>query len=623
MPFGARLLPDGRARFRLWAPDARRVDLVRSAGPECGEAPMRALPRGWFELTVPRADLSTRYAFCIDGDLVVPDPASRCNPDDVHAASALVDPLAFHWPDGAWRGRPWHEAVIYELHVGCFTPEGSFLAAIERLDALVALGVTAIELMPVADFAGRRGWGYDGVLLFAPDASYGTPDDLKRLVAAAHTRGMMVLLDVVYNHFGPEGNYLHRYASACFNEDVHTPWGAAINFDGADETTFGLSASGVRLGSGPVAHSATVREFFIHNALYWIEEFRFDGLRLDAVHAMHDRSRRFITDVIARALRSGPGRGRHVHLVLENERNDAARLARLTRGGPRFATAQWNDDVHHALHVMVTGERDGYYVDYAGEPQRLFGRALAEGFGFQGEPSTLRHGAPRGTPSAHLPPLAFVNATQTHDQVGNRAHGERIAELAERQGRTPALRALVACVLLSPSVPMLFMGEEFAASTPFLYFCDFAGELARAVSDGRRNEFRHFARFADPLERAAIPDPNDEATFVRSKLNWAEREQGPHREWLDFYRALLALRRDLLMPRLPRARSGTWAHAPGRALQVRWPLGRRATWHLSANLSDAPVQRTPLARRQLVFDSAASDVSIAPPWSVQVSLERA
>jgi len=603
MPFGARLLPDGRARFRLWAPDARRVDLVRSAGPERGEAPMRSLPRGWFELTVPHADASTRYAFRIDGDLLVPDPASRCNPDDVHAASALVDPLAFHWPDGAWRGRPWQEAVIYELHVGCFTPEGTFLAAIQRLDALVSLGATAIELMPVADFAGRRGWGYDGVLPFAPDASYGTPDDLKRLVAAAHERGLMVLLDVVYNHFGPEGNYLHRYASAFFNPDVHTPWGAAIWFDGA--------------------HSATVREFFIHNALYWIEEFRFDGLRLDAVHAMRDRSRRFIADAIAQALRSGPGRTRNVHVVLENERNEASRLARLARGTPRFATAQWNDDVHHALHAMVTGERDGYYIDYADDPQRLFVRALAEGFGFQGEPSTLRHGAPRGTPSIHLPPLAFVNSTQTHDQVGNRAHGERIAELAERQRRTSALRALVACVLLSPPVPMLFMGEEFAASTPFLYFCDFAGELARAVTAGRRNEFRHFARFADPLERAAIPDPNEEATFRRSKLNWAERQQGAHREWLDFYRGLLVLRRAKLMPRLPHARSGTWSHEPGQAMQVHWALGRRAAWHLRANLSDVPVECAPPERGELVYDSGASGGAMAPPWSVRVSLEGA
>jgi len=602
MPFGARLAPDGQARFRLWAPDARRVDLVRSAGPDVGEAPMAAGANGWFELTA-RADASTRYGYRIDGDIVVPDPASRSNPDDVHGASALVDPLAFDWPDADWRGRPWHEAVVYELHVGCFTPEGTFAAAIDRLDALAALGVTAIELMPVADFAGRRGWGYDGVLPFAPEASYGTPDDLKRLVAAAHARGLMVLLDVVYNHFGPEGNYLHRYASAFFKPEVHTPWGAAINFDGAN--------------------SQTVREFFIHSALYWIEEFRFDGLRLDAVHAMHDRSRTFIADAIALALRRGPGRRRPVHLVLENDRNDAARLARLARGAPRLATAQWNDDVHHALHAMVTGERNGYYADYADAPQPRFARALAEGFAYQGEPSALRDGAPRGTPSAHLPPLAFVNSTQTHDQVGNRAHGERIAMLADARQRSEALRALLACVLLSPAVPMLFMGEEYAAATPFLYFCDFQGELARAVTEGRRNEFRRFARFADPAERAAIPDPNDAATFRRSKLDWSERDAPAHREWLDFYRRLLALRRDRLVPLLPRARSGQWEWTSGGLLHVRWPLGARRSWHLRANLGDAPLQRTPLQRAAVVYDSAPAQTAAAPPWWVEVALQAA
>jgi malto-oligosyltrehalose trehalohydrolase len=601
MPFGARLLPDGQARFRLWAPDAQRVDLVRSAGPDGGDATMQALPHGWFELTVPRADTSTRYAYRIDGDIVVPDPASRSNPDDVHAASALTDPLAFDWPDADWRGRPWHEAVIYELHVGCFTPAGTFAAAIERLDALAALGVTAIELMPVADFAGRRGWGYDGVLLYAPEASYGTPDDLKRLVAAAHARGLMVLLDVVYNHFGPDGNYLHRYASAFFNPDVHTPWGAAIRFEGD--------------------HSATVREFFVHNALYWIEEFHLDGLRLDAVHAMHDRSRRFIADEIAQALRDGPGGERHVHLVLENDRNDAARLERLASGAPRFAAAQWNDDVHHALHVIVTGERDGYYADYADDAPRRLARALAEGFGYQGEPSALRDGAPRGTPSAHLPPLAFVNATQTHDQVGNRALGERIAALAAAHQRTPALRALLACVLLAPAVPMLFMGEEFAAGTPFLYFCDYSGDLARAVTEGRRNEFRRFARFADPDARARIPDPNDEATFRRSQLDWTEAQRDPHRAWLALYRTLLRLRRDVLVPWLPQARSGSWHTGAQQALRVRWPLGARAAWHLHANLGDAPVARTPAGRGRVVYDSAPGDATIAPPWSVQVWLE--
>ena len=601
MPFGARLLSGGGARFRLWAPDARAVALIRSAGPDAGEAPMRALPRGWFELTVPRADTSTRYAFRIDGRApVLPDPASRANPDDVHAPSALFNPLAFDWPDEEWRGRPWHEAVIYELHVGTFTPEGSFASAIGRLDDLVALGVTAIELMPVADFAGARGWGYDGVLLFAPEASYGPPEDLKRLVAAAHARGLMVLLDVVYNHFGPDGNYLHGYAGAFFNAEVQTPWGAAIRFDG----------------------NRTVREFFIHNALYWIEEYRFDGLRLDAVHAMHDRSRVFIADAIAQALRRGPGRQRHVHLVLESNLNDAARLSRTARGRTRRATAQWNDDVHHAVHVMATGERDGYYVDYADHPPARLGRALAEGFAYQGEPSVFHGGEARGTASVQLPPVAFVNAIQTHDQVGNRAHGERITALAARQDRTQALRALMACTLLSPAVPMLFMGEEFAAGAPFLYFCDFEGDLARAVTEGRRHEFSRFAAFAEPTARATIPDPNDVQTFTRSKLDWRERDQAQHRPWLALYTELLALRREHLVPLLPRLRSGHWQCSDSGTLRLRWPAGNRVHWHMLARLSDTADAGAAGPPGRLIYAGPEHCADALAPWSVQVALER-
>jgi maltooligosyltrehalose trehalohydrolase len=600
MPFGARLLAGGGARFRLWAPGARRVDLRLGSAADADATPMRPIGDGWFELDAARAAAQTRYAFRIDGGLVVPDPASRFNPEDVHAASALVDPLAFDWPDDAWRGRPWHEAVIYEAHVGCFTRAGSFLAAIERLDDLAALGITALELMPVADFPGHRGWGYDGVLPFAPEASYGTPEELKRLVAAAHARGLMVLLDVVYNHFGPDGNYLHAYAPPFFNPDVATPWGAAIAFDGAA--------------------SRTVRDFFIHNALYWIEEFHLDGLRLDAVHAMHDRSTPHFVDELAQAVRAGPGRERHVHLVLENDANDAGRLAGAAAIGAR-ADAQWNDDVHHALHVLVTGETDGYYADYAAEPLRLFGRALAEGFAFQGEPSTYRHGAPRGTPSAGLSPLAFVNATQTHDQVGNRAFGERIALLAAAHGREDALRALVACVLLAPSPPLLFMGEEYAASTPFLYFCDFHGELARSVTEGRRDEFGRFARFADPAVRSRIPDPNDPASFERSKLEWAERGAAPHASWLALYAALLALRRRHLMPRLATVGRGKFAIDGAARLGVRWPFGDGCSLHLLANLGDAAAPAAPLPPGEVVYASHAPGDAL-PAWSVRASLER-
>jgi malto-oligosyltrehalose trehalohydrolase len=600
MRFGAARTPAGGAQFALWAPSARQVELVLPASDT--RHVMQARPDGWFETELAQAETGLRYAYCIDNGPVVPDPASRHNPDDVHGASALTDPQAFDWPDGAWRGRPWHEAVIYEMHVGCFTAEGTFAAAIGRLDDLVALGITALELMPVADFPGQRGWGYDGVLLYAPEASYGTPDELKQLVAAAHQRGLMVLLDVVYNHFGPDGNYLHAYAEVFFNQRVPTPWGAAINFD--------------------AEHSRTVRDFFIHNALYWVEEFGFDGLRVDAVHAMHDQSQTHFVDELAQALRAGPGREREVHVVLENDVNDARRLARDNAGRPLLADAQWNDDVHHALHVMASGETDGYYLDFAAEPLRLFGRALAEGFAYQGDPSVYREGEVRGTPSAHLPPLAFVNSMQTHDQVGNRAFGERIATLAAAAGRNDALRALTACVLLAPSPPMLFMGEEWAAATPFLYFCNFEGDLAAAVTRGRRAEFGRFARFADPAVRDNIPDPNAAATFISSKLDWRERERDPHVAWLGLYSDLLRRRQASLMPWLAGARSGTLALPAAGTLHITWPLGQGRRWHLLAQLADHA--GTPLAGAlagDTVYASHASSSALAP-WSVRVTLEQ-
>jgi maltooligosyltrehalose trehalohydrolase len=412
----------------------------------------------------------------------------------------------------------------------------------------------------------------------------------------------MVLLDVVYNHFGPEGNYLHAYAPSFFNPDVQTPWGAAINFDAAG--------------------SRTVRDYFIHNALYWIEEFHLDGLRIDAVHAMHDRSALHFIDELAQTVRAGPGRERHVHLVLENDLNDAARLRRDATAQPLLADAQWNDDVHHALHVIVTGEVDGYYVDYADAPVRRLGRALAEGFAYQGDASAYRDGASRGTPSAELPPIAFVNALQTHDQVGNRAFGERIAVLAAAAGRKDALRALVACVLLAPSPPMLFMGEEWAAGTPFLYFCDFEGDLARAVTEGRRAEFGRFARFSDPAVRDRIPDPNAADTFERSRLDWRERERPLHAAWLALYTELLQLRRRHLTPWLADARSGTLALPSPETLHIVWPLGpdRAPRWHLLAQLAahDGPAGALP---GNTVYRSHLAGATL-PAWSVQVSIER-
>jgi maltooligosyltrehalose trehalohydrolase len=561
MPFGAQRRPDGSVRFRLWAPGHSAIVLEIGA-PVAGRTrefaaaravTMKAVAGGWHEQVVDGVPPSALYRFRLESGLSVPDPASRSNPFDVHGPSALVDPLAYRWGDTGWRGRPWHEAVVYELHVGAFTPQGSFNAVRERLPGLAALGITAIELMPVADFPGARNWGYDGVLPFAPDASYGTPEDLKALVERAHQLGLMVLLDVVYNHFGPEGNYLHAYAAPFFDATRHTPWGAAIAFDGPS--------------------SRVVRDFFVHNALYWVEEFRFDGLRLDAVHAIDDRSAPDIVTEIAQALREGPGRERHVHLVLENDRNQASYLARDRQSRPLHASAQWNDDVHHALHVLLTDQRDGYYADYADAPLERLGRGLAEGFVYQGEPSRFRGGERRGEASAHLPPQAFVDFLQTHDQVGNRAFGERMEALADPRSMPAAL----ACLLLAPAVPMLFMGEEWGASTPFLFFCDFGPELAAAVSRGRREEFGRFEAFRDPAARERIPDPNAQGSFAASRLDWSERDRSPHLEREALVRDLLAIRARVLVPRLARMSGGGEYRVDGELLTLRWTLGDGAT----------------------------------------------
>jgi maltooligosyltrehalose trehalohydrolase len=551
----------------LWAPSSAAVTLELTL--PGADAPTRHAMRnlhGWHETEVAEACEGASYRYLVEtreGPLAVPDPASRCNPQGVHGASMIVDPNAYSWRFPEWRGRSWPDAVLYELHIGTFTPEGTFAAARERLADLKLLGVTALEIMPVAAFPGARNWGYDGVLQFAPAACYGTPSDLKALIDGAHALGMMVLLDVVYNHFGPEGNYLHAYCPEFFNPAHRTPWGAAINFDGAG--------------------SRTVRDFFVHNALYWIDEYRFDGLRLDAIHAMRDGSHPDIVAEIAAAIRAGPGVSRQVHLILENNGNHARYLERDAQGEPRIATAQWDDDVHHALHVLLSGEADGYYADYAAEPLKMLGRSLAEGFAYQGEHSRFRD-RPRGEPSARLPPAAFVNFLQNHDMIGNRAFGDRIQAFADSR----LISAAYACLLLSPQVPMLFMGEEFAASTPFLFFCDFGPELALSVSNGRRHEFKRFAAFTSEAV-ARIPDPNAESSFTASKLNWQERHASPHRERLDFIRELLALRRHYLAPHLSsRMRGGSFAIVDD-VLRVKWRLADDRTWCLMAHFGEQAV----------------------------------
>ena len=599
MPFGAELGDDGSTLFRFFAPALAQVFLELASGSGGRRHAMQSSAAGWHTLRVPNAGAGTGYRFDVGNGLYVPDPASRFNPQDVHRESQVVDPRAYRWHDTAWRGRPWHEAVVYELHVGSFTEQGTFAAAARRLPELAALGVTAIELMPVADFPGTRGWGYDGVLMFAPEASYGTPEQLKEFIDDAHALGLMVLLDVVYNHFGPEGNYLHACCPQFFNEQHQTPWGAAINFDGEN--------------------NQPVRDFFRHNALYWVEEYHLDGLRMDAVHAIHDSSPLHIACEIGQALRAGPGRERHVHLVLENDANRASLLERARDGQPLCATAQWNDDLHHAAHVLLTGETDGYYGDFAEAPIGRFARALAQGFVYQGQDSAHRGGVPHGEPSGHLPPCAFVSFVQNHDQVGNRALGERISALAD-----PALlEAVYACLLLSPHIPLLFMGEEFAASTPFLYFCDFGPELAEAVSRGRRAEFARFEAFRDEAARSRIPDPNARATFDACKLNWDERDTAPHSERLALVRRLLALRHQHLVPRLAAVQGGGTYRFDGGLLHVDWPLPDEAQWHLVANLTPKPLSGLAAPEGQVIHTSRVEAGETWLPGAVRVTLETA
>jgi maltooligosyltrehalose trehalohydrolase len=598
MPFGAAPLPGGGVVFRLWAPAAARVGLELEGA---DARTMVAGEGGWHELVVAEARPGTRYRFVLPDGTAVPDLASRANPEGVHSASVVVDPTTFAWRDTAWRGRPWHEAVICELHVGTFTEAGTFAAAIDRLPELVATGFTAIELMPVAQFAGERGWGYDGVLPFAPHAAYGTPDDLRRLVDAAHAVGLMVLLDVVYNHFGPDGNYLHAWCPQFFDESRQTPWGAAIAFDGP--------------------HSESVRAFFVHNACYWVEEFHVDGLRMDAVHAIQDRSPQHLCEEIAIALRAIGAAAeppRAVHLALENDDNAAWLLERDETGAVIAADAQWNDDLHHAAHVIATQQVDGYYADYADAPLARLGRGLAEGFIYQGEMSALR-GHPHGEPSALLPSTAFVSFLQNHDQVGNRALGERIGALVDEAG-AQRLECLRAAFLLAPQVPLLFMGEEWDASTPFLYFCDFHGELADAVRNGRRQEFAGFAAFADASARARIPDPNAASTFDACVLQWAERDVAPHAARLAATRELLASRARHLVPRLAHASlGGTFTEEEG-LLQVHWVLGDGALWHLALNLRDVAL---PLPLVGELVHALRADAGQIGARGVRVSVESA
>jgi len=533
---------EGGTTFGIWAPAEDVISLEID-----GVQTSLLQDDDGFRAIATAAGAGARYRFVLNGGERVPDPGSRVQAGDITDESLVPDPHGYRWRCNDWRGRPWEETVLYELHVGLL---GGFCGVAQHLQRLAELGVTAIELMPIADFPGQRNWGYDGVLPFAPDSAYGTPDELKALIDRAHALGLTVFLDVVYNHFGPEGNWLGVYSPQFFREDIHTPWGSAIDF-----------------------RQPMVRRFFLENALYWIHEFRIDGLRLDAVHAIADRD--WLPE-LAGAIRQSIPPDRHVHLVVENDNNDSALM---TSG----FDAQWNDDWHHALHVLLTGEHSGYYADYAKAPAEALARILAEGFAYQGEPSAHRGGKARGTSSTALSPTSFVSFLQNHDQIGNRALGERLTTLA----KPDALRAAIALLLLSPQIPLLFMGEETAAREPFLYFTDFRSDLADAVRDWRRAEFAQFPAFADAAVREQIPDPNALSTFELSRPGFTgQRAQ----DWSRFYASLLKIRRERIVPHLRGAKSEGAKAAGNSAVVATWRLANGARLTIAANFGDGAVQ---------------------------------
>jgi maltooligosyltrehalose trehalohydrolase len=555
-------LPEGEAtRFRVWAPASERVDVV-VYGPDAERVvPLEPEGGGFFAARVEGVGAGARYRYRLDGGDAFPDPASRSQPEGVHGPSEVVDPGPFRWTDAGWKGVPLEEMVIYELHVGTATPAGTFDALTGRLDSLADLGVTAIELMPVADFPGGRNWGYDGVFPWAPARAYGGPEGLRRLVDAAHRHGLAVVLDVVYNHLGPEGNHLHAVTGGRFFTDRHrTPWGDAVNYDGE-----GCEA---------------VRGYVIANALHWVREYHVDGLRLDATHAILDDGDPHLLRELADHLRDAVPVDRHVLLFAEDERNER-RVVTLIEEGGYGIDAVWADDFHHQVRSLTAGDQEAYFADYSGTVEDL-AVTLRKGWFYEGQHSDV-HGAPRGTPAEGIPPPRFVHAIQNHDQVGNRAFGGRLGQDVP----LPLYRAASAVLLLSPYTPLLWMGQEWHASSPFLYFTDHPEELGRQVTEGRRQEFSRFAAFSDPETREGIPDPQAEETFRRSKLSWEERNAQPHAGVLALYRELLKLRR--LHPALAergRASFAVACVAPG-VLALRRTGGKDAAVLLVASFEGA------------------------------------
>ncbi|MEH5668157.1 malto-oligosyltrehalose trehalohydrolase [Enterobacter cloacae] len=572
--WGAEFISGDVVRFRVWAEGQQQLTLRLAER----DLPMTAVGNGWFQIDVPGVTHGTEYQFVLQDGMAVPDPASRAQKGDVNGPSVVIDPGRYQPINPDWAGRPWEETVIYELHIGTFTPQGTFRAAIDKLPYLAELGITQLEVMPVSQFGGSRGWGYDGVLLYAPHSAYGTPEDFHAFIDAAHGLGLSVVLDIVLNHFGPEGNYLPLLSPAFFDAQRMTPWGNGIAYE-----------------------REPVRHYILDAPLFWLTEYRLDGLRFDAIDQIKDTASKHILQQIAETIREALP-DRHIHLTTEDSRNVIFLHPRDEKGATPLFTAEWNDDFHNAAHVFATGETHAYYQDFAFEPEKKFARALAEGFVYQGEVS-LQTGHSRGVECHTQPPTFFVDFIQNHDQTGNRAQGERLITLAGAD----KTRVLLAALLLSPHIPLLFMGEEYGETNPFLFFTDFHGDLAKAVREGRAKEFTgHSGHDGD------VPDPNDEQTFARSKLDWHNVTTAQGKSWLRFTRSLLVLRHRYLVPLL---RPGVTVEgkivktAPG-MVAVSWsfPTG---TLSLALNIGNKPVDVPALAGETLFSWPEAAEV-LAP-----------
>ncbi len=547
----------GACTFRVWAPLRERVE-VKIIAPVEQVVPMDRDARGFWEATVQGIGPGARYVFRLENDRARPDPASRYQPEGVHEPSEVVDHTAFSWTDKGWNGLALPSMIMYELHTGTFTPEGTFDAIIPRLDALKELGITAIELMPVAQFPGTRNWGYDGVYPFAVQNSYGGPEGLKNLVNACHTRGMAVILDVVYNHLGPEGNYLADFGPY-FTDRYKAPWGQAVNFDGP--------------------YSDEVRNFFIRNALAWITDYHVDALRVDAIHGIFDfGAKHFLQELGEAVHRRAEELGRRIYVIPESDLNDARVITPSELGGYGL-DAQWNDDFHHCLHTLLTGEKSGYYEDF-GTIEHME-KAYCDGFVYSGQYSSYRKRR-HGNSSRERPARQFVVFSQNHDQVGNRLRGERLSSLVSFE----ALKLAAAAVILSPYLPLLFMGEEHGETAPFLYFVSHTDtDFIEAVRKGRKEEFREFSWEGEP------PDPQDEQTFLESKIRWAERTSGRHGALLRFYAQLIALRKKMpALAELERERTDVKVHGGGKVLTIRrWSEDGRSRVILLFNFGDGDV----------------------------------